>query len=215
MNLHPDRPERSELPKSEASLRDALRQLEIATSSAAQLSIVAESGVPATSAETAALGESWLALSQLLDSNTPPVDEAKLLAQVRHRVGRQATRRRWQGAGLALAASLMLAATMVWLATRSSNGPLHGNSTRPIADDPRIETPIEPPQYVAVEPVSEESSAVNFDDAYWQDDLADDLAQTQQEFANIRTNWAQRPDPMAWMQFQMNEFEHELGDSSL
>jgi hypothetical protein len=208
MSSQPDKPDRSDLPGRGIASSDEVRQLEQATAPKGRLTVAA------ADTEIIALRESWLALSHLLETNSPPVDEAALLLQVRRQVGGQMKRRRWQGAGLAMAASLLLAVSVAWLISRSSHAPVPDNRDAPIAESPKIQTPLEQTQYVAVEPATV-GSADEFGDAYWQDDLADDLAQTRQDLVDVQTNWARLPDPVAWMQFQMNEFEHELGDSSL
>ena len=208
MSLNPYPSDRPEKHSRENPPSDELRQLEKATSSVHQPAISVHTDNPSTEAESVAMRESWLALSQLLDSNTSSVDEAALVSQVRHRVGRQIKRRRWKVAGMALAASLLLAVCVSWLMMRSSLEHLPDSSNPIIVQTPSIQAkPVESP--------TQNPTAIAWDDAYWQDDLADDLAETQQVLANVQANWSRFPDPMAWMQFQMNEFEHELGDNSL
>ncbi len=163
--------------------------------------------------DATALAESWAALENLLARSQPPLDQQGLVAAVHARVLRRERRQRLVrlgAVGLALAATLLLAVSLVWFAPHraeiaeapadgggqangiqqgASSATDHDNRASPVDDDP----------YLA------------WDDA----ELSESLTTARQEAHQLEHNWRQPSDALVEFQYRLDALQSEIEDSSL
>jgi hypothetical protein len=162
----------------------------------------------------AALRETWAAFSGLLEEaqrslDESPLNEAALVGAVRSRVARrERSRRRWTvgGVGLALAATLLVAVSLVRFAGDGGEVALAPQDNAVAAVDPAIVAQDKniPPRR-AVDP------SLAWDDDEWNNSLA----AVHQEAAQLETHWRQTTDALTNFQNRLDALQQEIEDSSL
>ena len=170
------------------------RQLEEATAAndIANDDIANDAANASLDAETASLRETWLAFGELLDTANPPSDEPIELPQV----SRRKSSARWLAAAAMLAASLLVAVTLVWISTEPNQ----------IAKPDKKETPqVEQPKAIAVVA----------DELLWDDTIDEQLAQAGQNIVQVQQDWYQLSEPFSSLQDGVSEMEDDMDQSTL
>jgi hypothetical protein len=165
------------------------RQLEEATAADDIANAAANASLDA---DAASLRETWLAFGELLDTANPPSDEPIELPQV----SRRKSSARWLAAAAMLAASLLVAVTLVWISSEPNQ----------IAKPDEKKTPqVEQPKAVAV--VANELQ--------WDDTIDEQLAQAGQNIVQVQQDWYQLSEPFSSLQDGLSEMEDDMDQSTL
>lgn len=177
--------------------------------------------------EDAPLAEAWHAFSQLARSAEAPFDEAAFAAQMSARLAleieRDRRRRRlWMGASaLAMAASLLVIVGLYQLLSRHSS-----SAPTPLPEQEVAIADVAPPPAVqadAVDVVAVDAQAVVVENAPapsvsiapWDDELAAETASLADEMQSLERQWRERPDSIALLQTQIDQFEQEIKSGEL
>ncbi len=166
------------------------------------------------------LAEAWHAFAQLARAAEAPFDEAACAVRVKARLaldierGRR-RRRLWIGTGaLAAAASLLVIVGLNRLVPREENSPalpLPEQVAPRVAAAPALQGNIADAQAVVVE----NAQASRVEIAPWEDELAVETASLADELQLVERQWRERPDSIALLQLQIDQFEQEIKSGEL
>jgi hypothetical protein len=166
------------------------------------------------------LAEAWNAFSQLARSAEAPFDEAVFAARISARLAleieRDRRRRRlWIGASvLATAASLLLVVGLYGFLSREKNSTDSHEQSAPsiaVAPAPAVQTDAVDAQAVEIE----NTPATPVSVAPWDDELAVETAAMADEMQSLERQWGERPDSIALLQSQIDQFEQEMKSGEL
>jgi hypothetical protein len=172
--------------------------------------------------EDAPLAEAWNAFSQLARSAEAPFDEAAFAEQMSARLAleieRDRRRRRlWMGASaLAMAASLLAIVGLYQLLSRHSSSaptplPEQEVAIADVAPAPAVQAGAVDVDAVVVENAPAPSVSI----APWDDELAAETASLADEMQSLERQWRERPDSIALLQTQIDQFEQEIKSGEL
>ncbi|HVU87239.1 MAG TPA: hypothetical protein VHD36_07955 [Pirellulales bacterium] len=172
--------------------------------------------------EEAHLAEAWNAFAQLARTAEAPFDEAAFAARLTTRLARQAERdqrrrRLWIGtSALATAASLLVIVALYSFVSRQQN-----NMPQALPDQAAPRVAVAPAPDAPADPVDARAPAVDDTPAHvvsiapWDDELAVETASLADELQSVERQWGERPDSIALLQSQIDQFEQEMKSGEL
>jgi len=173
------------------------------------------------------LADAWSAFTHLVAATETPVDVDQITARVVAQVERRARRRRWQIGATALAAAASLLLVVGLFALRHGGEPrenAHELATSvPPAIAPEPSAPAsEPTDHMVAKqaiPDRPSSTSENINQTFtiepWEDELATETASLAEQVQSVEQGWHERPDSIALLQTQIEQFEQDMASGEL